>query len=1119
MSSNLIAGRYAVISTLGEGGGGAVYRVLDQARATEVALKLLTGSAGDPVAEFTLLARLNHPNVVRVHDYGHHEGRPYFTMDFLAGGTPLDAGAGWPYFFQLLRGLGYVHAQGIVHRDLKPANVLVAGGRSHLTDFGLAGGASWGGTLFYASPEQLAGEKLDQRSDLYAVGLMLYERVYGAGRHPFEGRFAASLSEAAQPPAGVEPGPAWDVIRACLERDPAARPDSAGEVLERLALALGADEPLETPVTAMAWVRPATFVGRGPEMDRLDALFAAHEPVILVAGAPGVGKSRLAREWANRLLTGRRVVTVLTSEGRGWRGVWEAGLVLCDPGSRSALQRDAGSAGAAGSESRARPLAAFVARVLRAIRLPALVVLDDYVPSPSDDEMLARLRDAAVAERLPVTFLLIGFCWEPGTAGAVVLEDLPDAGARLILGSVLPGLAPEAAGALAARCGGNPALVEETARLLVVSGQVVRTQRGWELRPGYTLPRGETPAVLARERLAGLDEETRGLAEIAAVLGSVFPAAAFRELGGAEPSSLERHGFVEVDGDQVRFRSGAIAESVYDAIPMERRQTLHWQAGEWFEREMSGDAAALARHFARAGEEFSARALTYAIRAGYAARLNLAFYHALDFYRLAEALDGDGARRWEIVTGEDEVWRQMADLAGQERALAKLLPLASTPLRQAVYFNRLARLRWETGEYESSLAAAERALAAARRAGATGEQARALAGLAAVYYNTDRLQEAAECLALGLALSDCPAGVRATMLNMQGAVASDRGQPGEAREHYRLALDARREAGDRWGEAQTLGNLAVVAADEGDYPAALDLHEEALRIWSAIGDPVNVAITQVNLGDAARRMGDYGLARKYLQAAATTFEVYGRRDGRFHALHNLAGVEIDCGEWTQAETRLWALLADLEDGRERAMVLADLAYLCLLQGDLSGARRHAGQAVELWQAVGNHPNLQIARALLAGAGDPDVEAWRELAADGRAGLAGAENPPTMAWLFWYRAFAAAGLEAETHLAIRRGAEALLDQVERMDGERHRRRLVATPLASLVLAAWQADVLDRPGYGADAGWAGVKLWKLGLADLARPYLDYCLVEIEAERYVPADDEMGAIETAYVSVLEE
>jgi serine/threonine protein kinase len=207
MNSNLIAGRYAVISTLGEGGGGAVYRVLDQARGTEVALKLLTGSAGDPVAEFTLLARLNHPNVVRVHDYGHHEGRPYFTMDLLAGGTPLDAGVDWPYFFQLLRGLGYVHAQGIVHRDLKPANVLVAGGRAHLTDFGLAGGA-WGGTLFYASPEQLAGEVLDHRSDLYAVGLMLYERAYGAGKHPFDKRFAASLSEEAQPPAGAESGPA-----------------------------------------------------------------------------------------------------------------------------------------------------------------------------------------------------------------------------------------------------------------------------------------------------------------------------------------------------------------------------------------------------------------------------------------------------------------------------------------------------------------------------------------------------------------------------------------------------------------------------------------------------------------------------------------------------------------------------------------------------------------------------------------------------------------------------------------------------------------------------------------------------------------------------------------------
>ncbi len=171
-----IGGRYEIQETLGSGGAGVVYRARDGALGREVALKLLTGRAGDLAVEFTLLARLNHPHVLKVYDYGHHEGRPYFTMELLPAAAPLAATAGWAYFFQFLRGLAYIHAQGIIHRDLKPANVLLANGQAYLTDFGLAAAGAKGGTPFYAAPEQLAGGEVGYRSDLYAVGLLLYER-------------------------------------------------------------------------------------------------------------------------------------------------------------------------------------------------------------------------------------------------------------------------------------------------------------------------------------------------------------------------------------------------------------------------------------------------------------------------------------------------------------------------------------------------------------------------------------------------------------------------------------------------------------------------------------------------------------------------------------------------------------------------------------------------------------------------------------------------------------------------------------------------------------------------------------------------------------------------------
>jgi hypothetical protein len=288
-----------------------------------------------------------------------------------------------------------------------------------------------------------------------------------------------------------------------------------------------------------------------------------------------------------------------------------------------------------------------------------------------------------------------------------------------------------------------------------------------------------------------------------------------------------------------------------------------------------------------------------------------------------------------------------------------------------------------------------------------------------------------------------------------------------------------------------------------------------------------VAITQVNLGDVTRRMGEYGLARKFLGAAAATFRAYGRQDGLFHALHNLAGVEIDAGEWLDAETRLWALLARpsalpvvagqaLEGARARALVLTDLACLCLRRGDAGQARSYAGQAAELWREVGHGPNLHVARALLASAGYLDLDDWLELAEAGEAGLAGSENPHHMAWLFWHRGLCAAGHPARARQAIRLGVESLLEQVTRLSDTRHRRCFLTTWLASETLQAWRTAVMEEAGNGPEAAWTGIRLWQAGLGDLAQAFLDYTLDEIEAGRYVPAEADMDTFETAYIDI---
>lgn len=1124
-----IAARYEIKDILGTGGAGVVYSVWDQVREGEVALKWLTGTAGDLGAEFRLLSQLNHPNVLRVYDYGYFEGKPYYTMDILPEAKPLSVDDSWSYYFQFLRGLDYIHAQGIVHRDLKPANILVSRERVHLTDFGLATANARGGTLFYASPEQLAGREVDYRSDLYAVGLILYEQVYGEGAHPFKGRFADSMRETATLPVDSDAGPLWWVIRACLERDPAARPDSAGEILRHLIQTLEIDEPQETPETLMAWVQPANFVGRDQELTVLNDLFEAKKRVIYLAGMPGVGKSRLAKEWGNQLLTDGRVKTVLSSrvngdQIRGWSSIFQEGLYLLDKTTQNALRHEL----ELGQQQRREGIfESLMGQVLQSIPLPALLVLDDYhylMTEEASRSTLTYIEQLIEAHDLPITILLIGRDFEVLDGNSLVsLTDLSQDEARSVLMSVLPGLSEEALAKLIDQCGGNPAFIEETVRLLVENGSVTKTRQGWQLEPTAVLPHNENINSLVYERLAKLPKHTRQALETATILGHSFPVPIFERLCRQQCSiaDLERHQFIEIKGSYAHFKSGVVANIIYEAItPVERRQEIHRRAAELFAGSQPDNTFALAYHYSMVGEPFRDKALPYVIEAAHKARGNLSFYEALKWYGLAENLvdPANEDARWEIALGENEVWRQMANLAGQENSLARMRRRAKTPLKQAIYFNRLARLRWETGHYDNSLDAAGQALALAKQAGNLGEQAKALSSLAQVYYNREQFTEAAECLDLALTVPGSPTHVRANILNIRGSVAADLGHPVEANEYFHQALLSRRGIGDQWGEAQTLGNIAVVAADSGDFSIALVRLEEALNLWKKIGDQVYIAITQVNLGDAARRIGEYGMARKHLNAAAVTFEAYGRHDGRFHAGHNLAGVQMDCGEFKDAEVRLQTLLDELqENGRSKAMVLTDMAQLSLKMQDKSLAKERARQAADLWDENGNQPNFYIATALLAEAGQPDLDSWTQLAEDETI-LQGAENPPHLAWLCWYRALMGAGLEAEARLAIQRGIVSLLDQAHKLTNLRHRQSFLHVAQLSVeTLNTWRDAILTRPGGGQGAVWTGVELWRLGAKQQARLYLDYALEEIEAERYTPSPEEMDTFEEAYMDAF--
>ncbi len=312
-AATMIDGRYRVIARIGSGGMADVYRCEDLQLGRQVAVKLLHRRFAEDQEfverfrrEASSAASLSHPNVVGVFDRGEWDGTYYIAMEYLPGRQlkelVREVGALEPLqaidiTVQVLGAAGFAHQRGVVHRDIKPHNVMIdADGRVKVTDFGIArAGASeiteTGsiiGTVQYLSPEQAQGAGVSPRSDLYSIGVMLYELV--TGRLPFDGDSAVTIalkqiSEVPIPPSALNPAvsPELDaIVLRAMEKDPERRFADAAEFLaalederERLrwpvsertaefaAAAAAAEEPAAVPVAAApvyedpyVWERP-----------------------------------------------------------------------------------------------------------------------------------------------------------------------------------------------------------------------------------------------------------------------------------------------------------------------------------------------------------------------------------------------------------------------------------------------------------------------------------------------------------------------------------------------------------------------------------------------------------------------------------------------------------------------------------------------------------------------------------------------------------------------------------------------------------------------------------------------------------------------------------------------
>jgi hypothetical protein len=672
---SLAAGRYRVERFLGEGAKKRVYLAHDTRLDREVAIAVIKTEGLDDAGrtrihrEAQAMGRLgDHPNIVTVYDVGDDRGQLYIVSQYMPGGDVGrllgEAGSRQLPIEDSLRvaehiclALAHAHSKGIVHRDLKPGNVWLAeDGTPKLGDFGLAVALDRSrltqegmmvGTAAYMPPEQALGHPPDARSDLYALGAMLYEMA--TGRPPFLGDDAvAVISQHINTPPVA---PSWHnpavgktfeaLILQLLAKDPEARPRSAGEVRERLraittAPAIVAAQAASAVANPLDRLAAGVFVGREQETrklrDAFDQVLSGDGRVVMVVGEPGIGKTRTAEELTTYArLRGAQVLWGRCYEGEGappywpWVQIVRAYVHERDP---KELLSDLG-AGAADiaevvSEVRERlpglpPVAklepeqarfqlfdSITAFLKNASKRQALVlVLDDLHWSDTPSLLLLQFlaselagsrlfvlgtyRDVELRRQHPLSETLAALAREHH-GERILLRGLGESDvARFI--EMSAGLAPPPAlvAAVYRETEGNPFFIHEVVRLLVHDGRLQSPEpnTGWSVE----IPQG-IREVIGR-RLNQVSAEANKALTVASVLGREFDLTVLsrvvdldeeRLLQGIDEALAAR--LVEEIPDSPgrhRFTHALVRETLYEELSTTRRVRLHRRIAEVLE--------------------------------------------------------------------------------------------------------------------------------------------------------------------------------------------------------------------------------------------------------------------------------------------------------------------------------------------------------------------------------------------------------------------------------------------------------------------------------------------------------------------------------------------------------
>ncbi|GAB3090189.1 protein kinase domain-containing protein [Lysobacter terrae] len=878
---SVLAGRFRIEAMLGIGGMGVVYRATDLALNVPVALKLLRPElAARPDAferfrqELLMARQVSSPRVVRIHDIAQHDGQWLISMDYIDGEgldrkldrdgalTP-DTAAGIAR--QLAEGLAAAHARGVIHRDLKPANVLIdRDGNAYISDFGVARSlAGTGltqsgavvGTPDYLSPEQARGDAIDGRSDLYSLGLILYEMLTGA--MPFQGGtlgeiLAQRMLRSPPPVTQAKPQtPAW---------------------LARLTDRLLRVQPAHRLPTAEAVMRAIDTreVPRDFRLTRKHALVAAVLVALLGAGGYGFWRyTHPATPAGIATVAPLHRVLVMPLSPRG-DALDEARATALGALLRNALQASPGLAVVDDERTlqALRQLDPSGAVTVDAVALQRIVGADRVLKvelQPSGKAWRASARLRAPGADTPAT---IADAADPAVALAHLIASPSFAQTLGVRAGTLAFAAPcaEPCGSRSLQAFGTALLARQRSAPATALNEVRKTTAqapdfapAWLLQAEMAQAVGEADvayeAVEAGQRSAGKAPWTslqRRFDAERALLDGDPPTAAAQwraQLAQTPDDTYAELSLARALGAGGDFKSAtAVLQKLVTRDPNDPRA--------WFEL---GKFSILAGDAQRAVDEHLVRALVLYKRSGNRyGEAETANALGIGYARLGQTADAEKQYREAV---------QLRRAVGNRRGLATSLRNLGNILSQQGKFDEAAQVLRQSGELHAAL----------------GDRG----GLAAVE-------------------------------NELGILAEERGDYPTALAHFRRALQSWQQLGETGGTAQALNDIGFAHYQLGAYDDAQAYLVQSANAYRELGDQTGIIRTQQNLGLLAIARGQWNEARRQLEASLGAAEKQQMLEEAAVSRRNLAELELQQGHLDSAiaqATQAEKLFREREDGR------------------------------------------------------------------------------------------------------------------------------------------------------------------------------------------------------------